>query len=100
MSFKPRYRITPQLLKNIKQVSVLNAKLNDRNFPQVVFARLEKAAREISTYASTSIEGNPLPLTDVRRLLKNLPQNLRDSEREIVNYNKALLQANIYIQTG
>ncbi|MDR1453236.1 MAG: Fic family protein [Candidatus Margulisbacteria bacterium] len=100
MPFKPCYKITPQLLKNIKQVSVLNAKLNDKNFPQVVFARLEKTAREISTYASTSIEGNPLPLTDVRRLLKNMPQNLRDSEREVLNYNKALLQANAYIQTG
>ena len=45
----------------------------------------------MSIYASTSIEGNPLPLTEVKRLLKNQPQQARDSEREVLNYNQVLL---------
>jgi Fic family protein len=53
-------------------------------------AKLEIEARELSSYASTSIEGNPLPLTDVKRLLKTRKEHVRDTEREVLNYNKAL----------
>ena len=44
----------------------------------------------MSTFASTSIEGNPLPLTDVKRLLKTQKNTVRETEREVLNYNKAL----------
>lgn len=52
---------------------------------------LLERAHEISAYASTSIEGNPLPLTDVKRIIKNHPKYVRDSEREVLNYNNALI---------
>jgi Fic family protein len=52
---------------------------------------LLRSAHELSAHASTSIEGNPLPLTDVKMLLKNHPRQVRDSEREVLNYNKALI---------
>ena len=55
-----------------------------------VYTILKYTARELSVFASTSIEGNPLALTDVKLILKNKPTHLRDTEREIVNYNKAL----------
>jgi len=42
-------------------------------------AKLEIEAIELSSYASTSIEGNPLPLTDVKRLLKTQKKNIRDT---------------------
>ncbi len=53
----------------------------------------------MSSYASTSIEGNPLPLTDVKRLLKTQKENVRDTEREVLNYNKALqsLYADVFL---
>lgn len=50
-----------------------------------------QVARELSAYASTSIEGNPLPLTEVKKILKSRPQAIRDSEREVINYNHALV---------
>lgn len=68
--------------------------LNSRSFPMVVLLEMERRAREISAYSSTSIEGNPLPLTDVKRILKNKPEYVRDSEREVLNYNKALIELN------
>ena len=52
--------------------------------------RLVLDARSLSAHASTSIEGNPLPLTDVKRLLKASPTKVRDTEREVLNYNQAL----------
>jgi Fic family protein len=90
--FEPKYTITPKLLSNIKKITSLITALNHRGFPDTVLMELEKSARELSAYSSTSIEGNPLPLTEVKRILKNRPANLRDSEKEVINYNNAILK--------
>lgn len=92
--FNPKYTISPKLLENIKRISTLVFELNNKRFPKVILADLEKKAREISAHASTSIEGNPLPLTEVKKILKTHPQYIRDSEREVLNYNEALLWLN------
>lgn len=63
-------------------------------------AKLEIQARALSTHASTSIEGNPLPLTDVKKLLQSNPAYLRDTEREVLNYNHALQKIYTEIKTG
>lgn len=97
MSFKPRFTITNKLLKNIKEISILTHELNNKRFPNVVLMRLEKEARAVSAHTSTRIEGNPLPLTAVKKLLKNSPQNLKNTEKEVINYNKALLKLNSLI---
>jgi len=88
--FEPKYTITNQLLKNITRINTLVHDLNTRRFPHVILVEFEKSAREVSTYASTSIEGNPLPLTEVKRVLKSAPFNIRNSEKEVINYNHAL----------
>ena len=100
--FQPRYAITDRLLSNIKRVNSLVNELNNRRFPHVVLVELERTARAVSTYASTSIEGNPLPLTEVKKILKSKPAHinkfdtgvLRDSEKEVLNYNQALQNLN------
>ncbi|TSC90355.1 MAG: hypothetical protein G01um10145_27 [Microgenomates group bacterium Gr01-1014_5] len=92
--FQPRYTITDRLLENIKRINSLINELNDRRFPNVVLLEFERTARAISTYASTSIEGNPLPLTEVKKILKSNPQHVRDSEKEVLNYNQALQYLN------
>ena len=88
--FNPKYTITDQLLSSITRINKLVRDLNDRRFPKVVLAEFERTAREVSTFASTSIEGNPLPLTEVKKVLKSRPENVRDSEKEVLNYNQAL----------
>lgn len=90
--FKPKYSITNKLLGNIKRIAEIVTDLNSRSFPNVVLLEMERRAREISAYSSTSIEGNPLPLTDVKKILKNKPEHVRDSEKEVLNYNKALVE--------
>jgi Fic family protein len=89
--FQPRYTITDKLLANIKKIGILIAELNSEKYPRTVLMELEKEARIVSSYASTSIEGNPLPLTDVKIILKNKPENIRNSEQEVLNYNEALV---------
>lgn len=88
--FEPKFNITPKLLENIKKIGVTIAGLNNRHFSKLTLVKLEKTAREVSSHSSTSIEGNPLPLTEVKKIIKNRPENLRDSEKEVVNYNQAL----------
>jgi len=92
--FTPKYTITDKLLANITEINTLVRDLNDRRFPKIILIEFEKTAREVSTYASTSIEGNPLPLTEVKKILKSRPANIGDSEKEVINYNHALENLN------
>src|SRR3990167_8533411 len=92
--FTPQYTITDRLLAHIKQINALISQLNTRRFPHVVLLELERTARAVSTYASTSIEGNPLPLTEVKKILKSKPEHIRSSEQEVLNYNNALKYLN------
>ena len=98
--FQPQYTITDRLLANIKRISSLVHELNNKRFPNVVLLELERSAREVSSFASTSIEGNPLPLTEVKRILKSEPVHIRDSEKEILNYNQSLQDLNQQLKEG
>lgn len=90
MSWTPKYTISNKLLSTIREIGESVGELKSFHLTDRDFAKLEIEARELSSYASTSIEGNPLPLTDVKRLLKTQKENVRDTEREVLNYNKTL----------
>ena len=90
--FQPNYQVSPQLLRTIKRIAILVHDLNRLQLTDLQQAQMLSEARVTSTYASTSIEGNPLPLTEVRRVLKNRPEQVRQSEQEVLNYNQVLIQ--------
>ncbi len=92
--FQPNYVITDRLLEQIKKINFLIFELNHQKFSSPVLATFTKTAQGLSSYASTSIEGNPLPLTEVKKILKSKPANIRDSEREVLNYNNILQELN------
>ena len=73
--FQPNYTITPTLLANIKRVTALVTELNSKHFSEVILLDFERKARGVSAHSSTSIEGNPLPLTEVKRF-SNMLQNM------------------------
>ena len=89
--FAPKYTISSELLANIKKISSLVTQLNAHTYSHIILHEFERKARDLSAHASTSIEGNPLPLTDVKALLKSRPEHIRDTQREVLNYNNALL---------
>ncbi|MDO8610522.1 MAG: Fic family protein [bacterium] len=95
--FHPKYTITNKLLENIKRITTLVHTMSQWRFPEVVLVELQRNAEAVSAFASTSIEGNPLPLTDVKRILKNRPVQIRESEQEVLNYNQALQEVNIQL---
>jgi Fic family protein len=86
-----KYEITPILLNNLKKIAVEIEGLNRQTFSEVILLEMEAEANAQSAYSSTSIEGNPLPLTDVKKILKNKPNQIRNTEREVLNYNESLL---------
>lgn len=98
--FKPIYEITNKLLFNIKKISTTVFELNNKRFSEIFLYELERRAREISAHTSTSIEGNPLSLTDVKQILKTQPEYLKNSEQEVINYNEALMHLNKDIHTN
>lgn len=98
--FQPQYTITNRLLANIKHINALVTELNNRRFPNIVLLELERNAREVSSFASTSIEGNPLPLTEVKKILKTKPAYIRESEKEVLNYNQVLQDLNKKLEEG
>ncbi|MGI8420307.1 MAG: hypothetical protein ACR2LN_06750 [Candidatus Levyibacteriota bacterium] len=98
--FQPQYTITDLPLANIKRINCLITELNNNRFPNVELLELERSAREMSAHASTSREGNPLPLTEVKKILKTKPSHTRASEKEILNYHQALQDLNKQIEEG
>ena len=100
MNWKPKYTITDQLLLTMREIGEAIGEIKGFGITKKTLARLELEARELSSYASTSIEGNPLPLTDVKKLLKTRKEHVRDTEREVLNYNKALQALYTSVRSG
>lgn len=90
MKWTPKYTISNRLLSLIREIGVSTGEIKSKSLAQTAIAKLELSARALSSYASTSIEGNPLPLTDVKRLLKSKKNHIRDTEREVLNYKNTL----------
>ncbi len=90
MVWQPKYTISNQLLTTIREIGESIGEIKAHRLDEHALAKLELEARELSSHASTSIEGNPLPLTDVKRLLKTQKDYVRDTEQEVLNYNVAL----------
>ena len=100
MAWIPKYTISNKLLVTIREIGESLGELKSFHLTDGEMAKLEIEAGALSSYASTSIEGNPLPLTDVKRLLKTHKENIRDAEREVLNYNKALQSLSADVRCG
>ncbi len=98
--FKPKYTITNTLATNMRKIGETIGELNSRVLSSTVLMNMERDARALSAHSSTQIEGNPLPLTDVKKIIKSKPEHIRDTEREVLNYNKAMVMLDEQIKTG
>ena len=98
--FKPKYTITDRLAMNIRKIGELIGEFNQATLSRTIFFELERSAQAISSCSSTQIEGNPLPLTDVKRILKSQPNTIQDTQRDVLNYNKAIEALNYFIKVN
>jgi len=100
MSWNPKYTISNKLLLTIREIGEPLGEIKSFSLSDQALAKLALDARELSSYASTSIEGNPLPLTDVKRLLKTQKETICDTECEVLNYNSALQSVYREVRSG
>ena len=89
--YSPLYRITPYLLNLIDEASALRAGIERASVQVPWLARLQKEARSRSTHSSTSIEGNPLTLSQVEALERGESTGSpRRDEDEVTNHFRVL----------
>lgn len=98
--FNPKYTITDKLATNMRKVGEIIGFLNSQALSDTVLMTMTSEARALSSFSSTQIEGNPLPLTDVKKIIKSQPSVIKDTEREVLNYNKAILVLDKQIKDG
>ncbi len=88
--FKPKYKLTPELLKIILETERFYGQLMALRIPKELEINLKRDNLLQSTYISNSIEGNPLTLPEVTNLLLDNRVPVNRDEKEIVNYFSAL----------
>lgn len=91
--YKPKYRITKHLLNLIEKTGYLRAWIEKSPIDVSSLAFLVKEARIRSTHSSTSIEGNPLTIRQVKGLSENEKNVHTVYQKEVVNYLRALKYA-------
>lgn len=88
--FLPKYTPTPKILSNLAQIERLYGRIETTRIPQNLFLNLERDNLIQSSFASNSIEGNPLSQAQVSNLLLNDRVPVNRDEKEVVNYFKIL----------
>ena len=92
MAYHPRYQITDELLKTIAEIESLRSRVaHSRILPEREIELRHRATVE-ATHSSTAIEGNPLNLKQVEKVLADGTVLTRHqyAEIEVRNYKKAL----------
>ena len=84
--YLPNYTITPKILSNINEIERLYGRLEGMKIPQSLLLNLQRDNLIESSYASNSIEGNPLSQAAVTNLLLNERVPVNRDEKEVVNY--------------
>lgn len=88
----PKFSLTPKLLTNLTEIERFYGQLEGIRIPQQLQLNLERTNLIQSSYASNSIEGNPLSVGEVTNLILNDRVPTNRSEKEVLNYFSILKQ--------
>src|SRR3989344_1541490 len=94
---KPKYLLTNKILNNLREIERFYGNLEAKQIPKSLLLNLGKDNLIQSSYASNSIEGNPLSKIEVTNLLLNERVPVNRDEKEIVNYFSILKNLNTYV---
>lgn len=83
---KPKYLLTTKILTNLREIERFYGNLEARQAPKSLLLNLERNNLIQSSYASNSMEGNPLSQEEVTNLLLNDRIPVNRDEKEVVNY--------------
>ncbi len=88
----PKFTLTSKLLTNLTTIERYYGQLEGIRIPHQLQLNLERINLIQSSYASNSIEGNPLSVAEVTNLILNDHVSTNRSEKEILNYFSILKQ--------
>ncbi len=88
MAFVPQFTITARLLALSEEIAALRERIQAASVELSWVPALQKDTRVRNAYASTSIEGNPLTLEQVRAIEEGRPLAAAGErpQREVLNY--------------
>lgn len=95
--FKPNFTLSTDLLNSITNCARIYGQLEALRMPKEVEINLERDNQVMSSFASNSIEGNPLSLPEVTNLLLDERVPVNRDEKEVVNYFNILRSLNSYL---
>src|SRR3989344_5397077 len=87
---KPKYLTNAKILTNVSEIERLYGRLEGMRIPKQLLLNLERENLIQSSFASNSIEGNPLSQAEVSNLLLGDRVPINRDEKEVVNYFKIL----------
>ena len=94
--FEPQFTYTDKIVNYIAKIASAKEVISNAKIIPLYDAKLKQDALIRSSHYSTSIEGNPLNLDEVKTLINNNQKPTTKAEQEVLNYFNVLNQLNNY----
>jgi len=94
--FEPKFTYTNKIVNYIAKIASAKEVISNAKIIPLYDTKLKQDAFIRSSHYSTSIEGNPLNLDEVKTLIKNNQEPTTKAEQEVLNYFNVLNQLNKY----
>lgn len=94
--FEPKFTYTDKIVNYIAKIASAKEVISNAKIIPLYAAKLKQDALIRSSHYSTSIEGNPLNLDEVKTLINNNQEPTTKAEQEVLNYFNVLKHLNRY----
>ena len=94
--FEPQFRYTDKIVNYIAEIASAKEIISNAKIIPLYDTKLKQDALIKSSHFSTSIEGNPLNLEEVKTLINNNQKPTTKAEQEVLNYFNVLNNLNKY----
>ena len=94
--FEPQFKYTDKIVKYIALIASAKEIISNAKIIPLYDTKLKQDALIKSSHYSTSIEGNPLNLEEVKTLINNNQKPTTKAEQEVLNYFNVLNNLNKY----
>ena len=94
--FEPQFKYTDKIVNYIAQIASAKEIISNAKIIPLYDTKLKQDALIKSSHYSTSIEGNPLNLEEVKTLINNNQKPTTKAEQEVLNYFNVLNNLNKY----
>lgn len=97
--FEPHFEYTDKIVNYIAEIASAKEVISNAKIIPLYDTKLKQDALIKSSHYSTSIEGNPLNLDEVKTLISNNQEPTTKAEQEVLNYFNVLNNLNKYSDT-